>query len=123
MNRYLAASFLLFAAFFSNAQRLTVSGKVTEVTTGAAVPFANVVIQGTGIGTTTDFDGYYSIDLEGSYDSLTVSYIGFLPRTKPITAEATQVINFQLEENIVSLEDVDVYAGENPAFPPNSHPR
>jgi len=116
VKRILAAIIFCFFVQIVLAQKVTISGKVTEVATGVAVPFANVVVQGTGIGTTTDFDGYYSLDVNGEYDSLTVSYIGFIPRTKLISRQSEQVINFQLDENVVSLDDVVVYAGENPAF-------
>lgn len=86
------------------------------MSTGAAVPFANVVLKGTQIGTTTDFDGFYSLTTDQLADSLIVSYIGFIPRSKPFIKGSKQIINFQLEESIVSLDDVVIYAGENPAF-------
>lgn len=115
MKLHLALLFLFIAPILS-AQHTIITGKVTEVTTGAPVPFANVVIKGTTIGTSTDFDGFYKIETSADADSLVVSYIGFIPRAKPFIKGATQLINFQLDEQIVSLDDLVIYAGENPAY-------
>ncbi len=114
--KLLATLLLLFITPFLWAQKTVITGKVTEASTGVAVPFANVVIQGTQAGTTTDFDGFYSIETIIAADSLVVSYIGFVPRAKPFSRGQEQIINFQLDEDVVNLEDVVIYAGENPAF-------
>lgn len=98
------------------AQKIKISGKVTEAATGTPIPFANVIIKGTSIGTTTDFDGFYSFSVDQGYDSLEVRYIGFVPKTKFLGNEPSQTINFQMEEDVVNLGEVIIYAGENPAF-------
>ena len=57
--------------------QITVRGTVTDATDGTPLPGVNVVIQGTTDGTTTDFDGNYTIQAaEGSI--LEFSFIGFL---------------------------------------------
>ncbi len=98
------------------AQTTTVSGKVTEVTTGTPVPFANVIFSGTTEGATTDFDGNFSISITAPVDSIEVRYIGYIKRVKPLVRGTDQIINFQLEEDLVTLGEVVVYSGENPAF-------
>lgn len=108
---------LTLLAFTLQAQKTVISGKVTEITSGSPVPFANIVITGTTKGTTTDFDGIYHLVYDGGIESLTVSYIGFKTKVKQLNGGGEQLVNFQLEEDILSLDDVIVYAGENPAFP------
>ncbi|MGB3467450.1 MAG: DUF5686 family protein [Cyclobacteriaceae bacterium] len=98
------------------AQKINISGKVTEAATGTPIPFANVIIKGTTIGTTTDFDGFFAFSVEAGYDSLEVRYIGFVPKVKTLSNASTQTINFQMEEDVVNLGEVIIYAGENPAF-------
>ncbi len=98
------------------AQKTIVSGKVTEVTTGTPIPFANVIFTGTTSGTTTDFDGNFTISTDLAVDSLEVRYIGYIKRAKPLEPGISQVVNVQLEEDLVTLGEVVVYAGENPAF-------
>jgi hypothetical protein len=98
-------------------QVTTVSGKVTEASTGSAVPFANVLFSGTTEGAITNFEGEFTITTSLPVDSLEARYIGFITRRKVIRRGVEQVINFQLEEDVQTLEAVMVYAGENPAFP------
>lgn len=92
------------------------SGKITDAEDGSPVPFANVVFLGTQIGSTTDFEGFYKIEINNPVDSVKVSYIGYKPVTKVLKYGQSQVINFQLEEEIRSLDEIVVLAGENPAY-------
>jgi len=110
-------SILLLTSSLVHAQNYTIQGKVIERESGSPVPFANVVVSGTTLGTTTNFDGVFKLELRNPADSLSVSYIGFKSKTKKTDQAQNQTINFQLEENVLSLDDVTVYAGENPAFP------
>lgn len=105
----------LLASLSGHAQTI-VSGKVTDAGSGDPIPFANVVFKGTSIGTTTDFDGNYSLKTTAPVDSLQASYIGYFPKTKAVKKGITQVINFQLEEQLNSLNEVVITPGENPAF-------
>ena len=108
--------FLLLAPFcMVLGQQTVISGKVTDSRTGDPIPFANIVVNGTTSGTNTDFSGYYQLTLSDPADSITASYLGYEPRTKSITA-GTQVINFQLSENVQNLEEMVFVAEENPAF-------
>lgn len=97
-------------------QETIVSGKVTEAKTGTPVPFATVVFVGTEDGAITDFDGNFIAKTYKSVDSVAVTYIGYVRRAKPIVQGESQVIDIQLEESLTSLDEVVVFAGENPAF-------
>ncbi len=91
-------------------------GKVTESSTGSPIPFANVYLKGTSSGVTTDFEGYFRIVTDQPADSIAVSYIGFVAKSKAIKNGIEQNINFQLDEDLVSLPELVFEAGENPAF-------
>ena len=54
-----------------------------------SLPFANVFVKGTTIGTTTDFDGNYTLSLEEGAHVIVFSFIGYSPAEKSITVEAT----------------------------------
>jgi hypothetical protein len=110
-------SIFWLSALAAHAQVTSVRGKVTDVTTGDPIPFVNLVFKGTSIGTTTDFEGNYSVTTTSPTDSLIASYIGYKPRVKAVQRGISQTINFQLEEEVTRLRDVVVLAGENPAFP------
>ena len=53
--------FFLFSTFSIVAQNGIIKGKVFNPISNEAIPFANVVIQGTTTGTSTDIDGNYII--------------------------------------------------------------
>ncbi|WP_254153410.1 DUF5686 and carboxypeptidase-like regulatory domain-containing protein [Chryseosolibacter indicus] len=93
-----------------------VKGKVTDVNSGDPIPFANVIFKGTTTGTTTDFDGNFSIKSANPVDSVVVSYLGYKTKTRKIQQGLEQVVNFQLEEITTSLQEVVFDAGENPAY-------
>jgi hypothetical protein len=108
--------FPLFASIGSLAQITTVKGKVTDANSGDPIPFANIIFKGTTAGTTTDFDGNFTVKATVPVDSLTASYLGYRPRTKKVERGKTQVVNFQLSEAVTNLQEIVIDAGENPAY-------
>ena len=67
---------MLVMSVCAYAQNLTVTGVVTDSSTGLGVPFAGVLIKGTTSGTVTDADGIYSITVP-SDGVLVISSIGY----------------------------------------------
>lgn len=61
------------------AQQKKVSGTVTDAQTGEPLPGVNIQIKGTNKGTTTDFDGKFTITVSPE-DVLVFSYIGYQPK-------------------------------------------
>lgn len=106
----------LFISLTARAQ-VVISGKVTDAATGDGVPFANVILKGTTTGTTTNFEGLYSLKSSTMGDSVIVSYLGYRNRAKAVDKTLpTQTINVQLETSSYQLSEVVVHVGENPAF-------
>lgn len=108
--------FLVLATPFLSLAQTVVKGKVTDSGTGDPIPFVNIFLKGTQEGTTTDFDGNYSIKTTAPADSIEASYIGYKKRTKKIDRNQTQTINIQLDEDVTTLQEIVFDAGENPAF-------
>lgn len=101
---------LLFSLFmmqsgFAQAQSRAVSGNVTSGVDGMGIPGASVAVQGTKIGTTTDFDGNYKIEAK-SGDVLIFSFIGF--KTQKVTVGTQQAINVNLQEETAELKEIVV---------------
>ena len=82
----------------------SVRGKVLD-SNGKPLLGANIVVEGTTIGTVTDLDGNYSITIPNNSSQLTYSYIGYNTKTLPIT---NSVMNIALEEDLMQLEEVAV---------------
>ncbi len=108
--------FFLFVSGNSLAQETIVKGKVTDANSGDPIPFVNVIYQGTSIGTTSDFNGNYTIKTTTPGDTIVASYIGYNPRKKAVGKGGTQVVNFQLGEAATQLQEIVISAGENPAY-------
>lgn len=96
--------FLLFMLPMSFFAQNTVSGNVTETATGLPVPGVNVIVQGTSNGTTTDFDGNYTISNVSNEDVLVFSFIGFV--TQQIPYEGQSTIDITLDEDAATLDEV-----------------
>ena len=63
--------------YHNKEEQRVVSGMVTD-TNGQPLPGASIVVKGTANGTTTDFDGNFSVSVDDENAILIVSYIGFI---------------------------------------------
>lgn len=102
---------LVFFQFTSAQTKGEIFGKVTDEV-GTPIFGASVYIEGSSIGTTTDFDGKYRIDNAptGSYN-LVASYTGYESQTKfniIVKSKGNIAYNFTLEEDVVQLNTVTV---------------
>lgn len=88
-------------------QDLEISGTVTDAN-GTALPGASILEKGTGNGTTSDFDGNYTITVSDNNAVLVFSYIGFTPKEMPVGNQST--INTTLAESSEALDEVVVTA-------------
>lgn len=94
---------LLLLSSSAFAQR-TVSGTVVDDTNNP-LPGVNIKIEGTSSGTTTDLDGKYELSVADG-NSLTFSYIGFVPQT--IAVGSRSVVDVTLVPDYEELEEVVV---------------
>lgn len=75
------------------------------------IPGVNVVVDGTTIGTSTNFDGKYNISIPNNANNLNYSFVGYQNQSLPIR---NSVMNVYLQEDANILEEVVVmsYADE-----------
>ena len=102
MLRVVFAVALLLGSVMAEAKVIT--GTVTDQT-GETIISASVVVKGTTLGTVTDFDGNYTLDVPDDATTLVFSYIGLQTQEVPINGA---VINVVLLENSEVLEEVVV---------------
>jgi len=96
---------LTFLAVFAIGQEITVSGTVTSAEDQLPMIGVNVVIKGTTLGTSTDFNGAYSIQTMPDA-ALEFSFIGFLTQTVPVNGQTHIDVILKTDEKL--LEDVIV---------------
>ena len=92
---------MLFAQF-------QVTGSVTDAGTGEKLVGANVIVEGTEAGTSTDIDGNYSLTVPAGLSSaeITARYIGYRQATVTVTASGSN--DFALEEDVLKMDAVMV---------------
>lgn len=111
----LACCLLFFILPDARAQVTKIRGKITDAATGEPMPFVNVYFKGTTIGATSDLEGFYSLETKSGSDTLIASSIGYSIATKSVVRFRYQEINFALLPNNISLSEVVIRPGENPA--------
>jgi TonB-linked SusC/RagA family outer membrane protein len=90
---------LLISTLFSNARGLSsaadkkVTGKVLDSKDSSPLPGVNVLIKGTGVGTTTDVSGNYEITVPNEASVLVFSFVGFTSQEVTVGAQSTLDIN------------------------------
>jgi TonB-dependent starch-binding outer membrane protein SusC len=88
------------------AQSRTVTGRVISDEDPEGVPGVNVLVKGTSLGTATDFEGNYQIQVTDNDDVLVFSFIGFLSKEERVGNRST--INVTLQPDTKTLGEVVV---------------
>ncbi|MBO8472714.1 MAG: TonB-dependent receptor [Bacteroidetes bacterium] len=102
---FFTAVMVMFCSGFAFAQDLTITGVVTDESTGDPVAFASVVVKGTTTGVNTDIDGNYSITAP-SDAILQFSFMGYETLEIPVNGRA--LINVSMKADAEMLEDAIV---------------
>lgn len=86
-------------------QGKTIKGQILDET-GESMIGVSVLVKGTTIGTVTDFDGNYTLEVPSGKNILEISYIGY--KTKEITIGNNSLINIKMEPDTQALDEVVV---------------
>ena len=106
MKKFLPLCFSFIFVLSAWAQERMITGKVSSVEDGSALPGVNVVVKGTTNGTVTDADGKYSLGVPASGASLVFSFIGL--KSSEIAIGERSVIDTQLSLDITQLSEIVV---------------
>ena len=88
-------------------EEITISGKVTSED-GESLPGVNVLVKGTAVGTITDVNGYYKIDVRDDATVLVFSYVGY--HSMEIAIQGRTVIDMQMIPDVARLSEIIVTA-------------
>jgi TonB-linked SusC/RagA family outer membrane protein len=89
-----------------NLQQQEITGKVTDVATGEALPGVSIGIEGTSTGVTTDLNGKYTLKVPEKNDVIIFSFIGYLSERIPYTGQSA--LDISLVPDVKALEEVVV---------------
>lgn len=110
MKKFLFIAFIALSQIISAQSKGTVRGTLTDKeANNESLPFANVIIKGTTIGSTTDFDGKYAISVPAGTHTIVFSFLGYKTVEKSFTINAGQTLTINQvlsAEEGVALDDI-----------------
>ena len=98
--------------------QISVTGTVVSDDTGEPLAGVSVVIDGVFIGTITDQDGKYAIDLRTEDDVLVFSFVGFRTQRHRVTPGVT-LIDVRMQLDVVRMEEISIVGEEPKIFASN----
>ena len=90
-----------FAALSLNAQNLTVKGTITDGSNGDPVPFASVVVKGTGAWTASDAEGHYTVEAPAN-GTLSVESLGYISAEIAVSGQSALDIVLYPDHDMLS---------------------
>jgi len=106
---------VLVLSTITSFSQTTVKGKISDAETGEALPYITVYFNGTTVGTTTDFEGFYELTSAQDVDSVVAKSVGYKRNAKKIQRGITQEIFMAMETNSNTLTEFVVKPGVNKA--------
>jgi TonB-linked SusC/RagA family outer membrane protein len=91
-----------------NAQQKTITGTVTSSEDGMSLPGVSVAVKGTTVGTITNINGQYSLDVPADAQALVFSFVGMTTVEQAIGGRA--VIDVVLEPEVFGVDEVVITA-------------
>ena len=95
---------------YSSAQTLTISGYVTDGTTGEALIGTNIYEADLQIGTTTNNYGFFSLTLPAATAVVRFSYQGYATQTMTFQGSVEELLQIELEPIVLVLDSLEVTA-------------
>ena len=90
MKRLSLLIVMVFCAFVSAQAQRTISGTVTDPD-GSPLIGASVLVKGTSVGTVTDFNGHFSLNVPEGQNTIVISYTGY--ETQEVALGPSNVID------------------------------
>ena len=108
--RLVFVTFLLLTSCIIIAQT-AIRGVIYDKNTGEAIPFADVVVQGTTNGATSDLDGAYHIPIKAGSYNLVFNYLGYsdlIVENVTINEGKIEILDVKMSEDTEQLTEVVV---------------
>ncbi|TVZ58521.1 TonB-linked SusC/RagA family outer membrane protein [Flavobacteriaceae bacterium MAR_2010_105] len=106
MSKTLSLKLLLFSMVICPLMAFSqqITGTITDGATGLPLGGANIIIKGTTTGTTSDFDGNFSLNVDSFPVTLVISSLGF--ETHEELVSSARAVNVTLQESATALNEV-----------------
>ncbi|OFY49058.1 MAG: SusC/RagA family protein [Bacteroidetes bacterium GWF2_41_31] len=104
----LLAFLFMLGVEYANAQTRTISGKVTSSEDGGGIPGVTVLVKGTQVGTITDLEGSYTLNVTPDHTTLVFQFVGM--KTVEVAIGDQNTINVTMEQDVLMMDEVVVTA-------------
>ncbi|MBP1838295.1 DUF5686 family protein [Formosa algae] len=104
---------LLLFGFLSVLAQTKVSGYVFDEN-NEPVAYANVIFKGSSQGTITNEEGRFYMESDSDWDTLSISFIGYITQNLPLPNKINYNLKAVLEEETAQLDQVVIVAGKQP---------
>jgi TonB-linked SusC/RagA family outer membrane protein len=102
-------SLVIFVSFqWINAQGFQVTGKVTSSEDGLSLPGVSIIVKGTTLGSITNLNGEYTLQVPSDTRVLIFSFVGM--KTQEVSVEGRTTIDLVMFPDVVGLDEVVVTA-------------
>lgn len=112
MKQFILCSILFLCFLFANAQKVTISGYVTDIETGEGLINANVFENQRNEGTISNAYGFYSLTIQPGQMHLQYSFVGYHSQVLDLDLRKDTILNIKLQLQ-PELDEVTVYANKS----------
>ncbi len=98
--------FALFSFFSIASGQGTITGVVMEADSGEPLPGVNILVQGSTIGTISDLDGSYKLNVLDNNSVIEYSFTGYI--TEQVSVDGRSILDVSLRTNVQQLNEVVV---------------
>jgi hypothetical protein len=88
---------------------------IVQDSSGHPLGFATILVKGSSRGVTANAEGAYAIHLETGNHVLICEHVGYAREEKSVAITGDMTLNFRLEPQQLSLKDIVIHSGEDPA--------
>ena len=90
----------------SSFQQIKITGTITDASTGEMMAGVNIQVKGTTLGTISDADGKYILNVTDANASLIISFIGYVMQEIPISGR--EVVDIKMVPEVTAIDEVVV---------------
>jgi hypothetical protein len=115
MRSFLSCLLIYFTFSTFSQDNFLLSGKIKG--NKEPLPFATIIVKGTTYGANSNVNGDYFLKLPAGTYEIIFQYVGYSKQAEKVIITSNKTLDVSLKEDAISLREVEIKAGEDPAVP------
>jgi hypothetical protein len=110
MKKLLLPVFILFVNLLFSQEMIRITGKIADSATGQPLPFAQISLEHTGTGTSSNEEGVFQLNISQIFadDTLKIYYLGYEPQRIPVKKGIQGEILIFMKPGMLQLKEVEI---------------